>query len=50
MINEHGKGTGIEIQSVFRPVYHVAHRRVISNGIFRHLSNHVFGDRNFGNT
>ena len=40
--NEYGKGAAVEIELVFRPVYHVTCQWVISNGTFRHLSNHVF--------
>ena len=40
----------MQISTVFGPVYHAALWRVLSNGLFRHLSNHVFGVRNFRNT
>ena len=42
VINEYGKGAAVEIESVFRPDYHVACRGGSEKGIFRHLSNHVF--------
>ena len=35
VINEYGRGPVVEIESVFRPVYHVACRRVLSNGTFQ---------------
>ena len=34
VINQYGKGAGIKIESVFRPVYHAAFRGVLSNGSF----------------
>ena len=34
VINEYGKGAAVEIESVFRPVYHVACREVLLNGSF----------------
>ena len=34
VINEYGKGSGVEIESVIRPVYHVICQGVISNGTF----------------
>ena len=34
VINHDDKGTLIKIESVFRPVYHVAYRDVLSNGSF----------------
>ena len=34
VINQYGKGAGIKIESVFRPVYHAACRGVLSNGSF----------------
>ena len=34
VINVYGKGAGIKIESVFRPVYHATCRRVISNESF----------------
>ena len=34
MINEYGKGAAVEIESVFRPVYHIACEGVLSNGTF----------------
>ena len=34
VINQYGKGAGVKIESVFRPVYHVACRGVPSNGSF----------------
>ena len=34
VINQYGKGAGVKIESVFRPVYHVACRGVLSNESF----------------
>ena len=34
MIIEYGKGASIQIESVFQPIYDVACRGVLSNGIF----------------
>ena len=34
VINEYGNGASVKIESVFRPVYHVACRGVLSNGTF----------------
>ena len=34
VINEFGKAADVDIESVFRPVYHVACRWFISNGFF----------------
>ena len=34
VINQYGKGAGIKIESVFRPVYHAACRGVLLNGSF----------------
>ena len=33
-INEYGKEAAVDIESQFRPVYHVGSRWVISNGTF----------------
>ena len=35
VITQYGQGTGVKIESVFRPIYHVAWRRGISNGTFK---------------
>ena len=34
LIDQYDKDARIKIESVFRPVYHVAHRGVLSNGSF----------------
>ena len=34
VISQYGKGAGVKIESVFRSVYHVACRGVLSNGRF----------------
>ena len=34
VINQYGKGAAVEIESVFRPVYRVAYRGVLSNETF----------------
>ena len=34
LINEYGKGTFVEIESVFRPVNHVAFQVILLNGTF----------------
>ena len=50
VIDEYDQGDMMQISTVLGHVYHVAFRRVLSKRPFRHLSNHVFGVRNFGNT
>ena len=50
VINEYDKGTVTQIPKGLRHVCHVACRRVLWNRTFWHLSNHVFGVGNFGNT
>ena len=45
VITQDDKDTLIKIESLFRPVYHVARRGVLSNGRFRPLSKHVFRGR-----
>ena len=47
VINEYDKGAVIQIPTLLGHVYHVACRRVLSNGAFWQLSNHVFGVCNF---
>ena len=34
VINQYGKDAGVNIESVFRPIYHVAYRGVLSNETF----------------
>ena len=34
VISQYGKGAGVKIESVFRPVYHLVCRGVLSNGRF----------------
>ena len=34
LINEYDKGSAVDIESVFLPVFHVACRDVLSNGTF----------------
>ena len=34
VINQYGKGPGVKIESVFRPICHVVCRGVLSNGSF----------------
>ena len=34
VITQNGKGSGVKIESVFRPIYHVACRGILSNGSF----------------
>ena len=43
VINKYGKGAVVQISTVFRSVYRVACQRASKTGLFRHLSNHVFG-------
>ena len=62
VINKSGKGAVLEIETVFRPNYHVACRgssetrrfKNLSNHLFprrfRHLSNHFFRSPYFGHT
>ena len=50
VVKEYDKSAVMQMSSVLWRVYHVACRRVLWNRIFRHLSDHVFGVRNFGNT
>ena len=45
LINQYDKDARIKIESVFRPVYHVACRGVVQTGGSRHLSKHVFRGR-----
>ena len=40
--SEYGKAGGVEIESVFRPVYHVAVDGPSETGVFRHLFKHIF--------
>ena len=42
LINEYGKGVVVEIESVFRPVYHVACQRVLWNSTVLTFSNHLY--------
>ena len=42
MITKYGNGTVIQIATVFERVYHVACQRVLWNGLFGDISNHVF--------
>ena len=50
VVTESDKYAVIQISTVLRQLYHVACRRVLWDVIFRHLSDHRFGVRNFGNT
>ena len=47
VIDEYDNGAVMQISTVLGHVYHVACRRVLSNGAFWQLSNHVFGVCNF---
>ena len=49
VINEYGKGAAVEIESIFRPVYHVAYREF--PGLFSDIYlTTYFGVRNFRTT
>ena len=50
MINEYDKGTAMQTSTVLGDLYHVAVEWASETGLFRHLSSHVFGVRNSGNT
>ena len=44
------RGSVMQISTVFGHVYHIACRSISETGLFRRLSDYVFGVRNFENT
>ena len=48
--NECDKGTVMQISTLLGQVYDIASQSILWNKTFLHLSNHVFGVCNFGNT
>ena len=49
MINEYDQDAVMQFSTVFEHVYNVACRRILWNGTFQNLSDHVFVVRNFWN-
>ena len=50
VVKEYAKGAVMQISTVLGHVYHIAYWSIFWSGTFRHLSDYVFGVRNFENT